>query len=115
MLHYLFRHFFRVAHQQCTIPASHGIEMSAGDGRPAAFLADAGKGFGVTWKEIVNRLLRCFGNVTEGVHANLEFFGRMSRAPAKFPIDVNERTEPPGLAADDGDHQGQSQRPGARE
>src|SRR5208282_1436454 len=76
---------------------------------------DVCKGFGITREKIFNRLLRCFGDVTQGVNADLELVGRMPCAPAKFPIDVNERTEPPRLAADDGDHQRQSEHSGAGE
>ena len=49
------------------------------------------------------------------MNADFEFVGRMSRTAAILSIDVNERAESPRLAADDGDHQRQSQRPGAGE
>ena len=95
--------------------AAHGVELSARNRRPAAFLADAGNGFGVTGIKIFNRPLRRFGDVTQGMNADFELVGRVPGAPAIFPIDVNERTESPCLAANDGNHEWQSQRPGSGE
>ena len=107
--------FFGVAHQQRAVLAAHGVELSARNRWPAAFLANAGNGFDVTRIKIINRPLRRFGDVAQGMNAHFELGGRMSRAPAIFAIDVNERAESPRLAADDRDHQRQSQRPGAGE
>ncbi len=59
--------------------------------------------------------MRRFGDVTKGVNADFELVGRMACAPAIFPIDFHERAESPRLAANDGDHQRQSQRPRAGE
>src|SRR5688572_7079489 len=95
--------------------AAHGVKLSTRDRRPPAFLADAGNSFGVTGIEIINRLLRRFGDVTQGMNADFELVRGMSCTPAIFSVDVNERTEPPRLAANDGDHQRQSERPGASE
>ena len=98
-----------------TMLAAHGIEMRACNRRPAAFPADFGESFGITRKEIVNCLLCCFGDVTQGMDADLEFFGRMACAPAIFAIHIHEWTEPPRLPADDRDHQRQSEHAGAGE
>src|SRR6266567_1853506 len=110
-----FRNFFGVAHQQRAVLAPPGVELSTGDGRPAAFLADASNGLGVTAEKIIDRLLRGFGDVTQGMNADSKLVGRMSRTPATFAIDVNERAKSPRLAANDRDHQRQSERPGAGE
>ena len=45
--------------------------------------------------------------------ADLELLRRVASATAGFAVEVDERAEAVGFAADDGDHQGKSQRAGA--
>jgi len=58
--------------------APHGVKVGSGDGRPAAFLADASNRLGVAGVKIINRLLRRFGDVAQGMNADFELVGRMS-------------------------------------
>ena len=76
--------FFGVAYQQRPMLAPNDVKMGSGDGRPAAFLADARNSFGVAGVKIINRLLRRFGDVTQGMNADFKLVGRMSRTPSMF-------------------------------
>src|SRR5205085_12284616 len=48
-------------------------------------------------------------------HSHLQTIGSESGQPPGFAIEVDERPETPGLAADDRDHQRQAERAGAGE
>src|SRR5882757_6924319 len=63
---------FGVAYHECSAGAAEGFELTAGNGRPAALLADLGEGFGVTGEEVVGGLLVRVGYVAEGVDADFE-------------------------------------------
>ena len=96
---------FGVADHECSAGAAEGFELAAGDGRPAALFADFGEGFGVAGEEVVCGLLVGVGDVSEGVDAHFEVFGGVAGALAGFAIEVDERAEAVGFAADDGDHE----------
>ena len=55
------------------------------------------------------------GDVAQGVDADFEGLGSVAGAFACFAIEVDERTEAMGFAADDGDHEGQAEDSGANE
>lgn len=90
---------------QRAVLTKHSIEMCTRDRRPAAFFANLSERFGVAREKIINRLLSRINDVAQRMNADFELVGCMSRAPSIFPIDVNERTEPPRLATNDSDHQ----------
>ena len=73
------------------------------------------EGARVAGKEVVGRLLRRGRDVAERVHADLQLVRRMPGSPAGLAIEIDERTEAAGLAADDRDHQRKPERAGASE
>jgi hypothetical protein len=106
---------FGIADQECASGAAEGFELGAGDGRPAALFADLGEGFGVAGEEIVGGLLVGVGYIAEGVDSYFEFLGSVPGAFAGFAVEVDERAEAVGFAADDGDHERKSEDAGANE
>ena len=104
-----------VADQQGAGGLAERFELAAGDGGPAALAADLGEGFGVAGEEIVGGLAVGFGDVAEGVDADLEVFRGMSGAAARLAVEVDERAEAVRLAADDRDHEREAERAGAGE
>ena len=106
---------FGVTDHESAAGAAECFELAAGDGRPAALLADPGEGFGVAGEEVVCGLLVGVGDVAEGVDADFELFGGVAGALAGFAVEVNERAEAMGLAADDGDHERKAEDAGADE
>src|SRR4030081_1875452 len=105
----LFCDFVRVADQQCPLRASLSIEIRASDGTPATFFPYISKRTGVAGKEIISGLLRRRCDVAERVHADFEPVGRVSRTSARFPIEIDERTEAVRMPTNDGDHQGKAE------
>src|SRR5882757_5012373 len=106
---------FGIADEECALGAAEGFELAAGDGRPAALLADLGEGFGVAGEEVVGGLLVSVGYVAEGVDADFEFLGGVAGAFAGFAVEVDEGAEAVGFAADDGDHQRKAEDTGTDE
>src|SRR5882762_4132148 len=100
----LLDHFVCVADKQRALRGSLRIESSTGDRRPSALLCDRGEGADIAWKEVVDRLLRCRRDIAQGVHANFQSIGRVSKALAGFPVEINERTEAPRFTVNDCDH-----------
>jgi hypothetical protein len=63
----LFRDRFGVADQQRAGGSADGVELGACGGRPAAFLANFGKGVRVTWKEYFCGFVRGVREKTNGM------------------------------------------------
>ena len=106
---------FGVADDEGSGGAAEGVELAAGGWGPAALFADLGEGLGVAGEEVVGGLLVGVGEEADGVDADFEFFGGVAGAGAGFAVEVDEGTEAVGLAADDGDHEGQAEHAGADE
>ena len=94
---------------------ANSFELAPGDGWPAALLSDLGEGGGVAGEEVVRGLLVGFGDVAEGVDADLEFLGGVSCAAAGLAVQVDEGAEAMGFAANDGDHEREAEGSGAGE
>ena len=91
------------------------IELGAGGGGPAAFLAYFGEGVGITWEESFGGFGGGVCEKADGVEADGELLGGMSGATTGFAVEINEGAETDGLAADDGDHERKSEHAGADE
>src|ERR1700733_1474126 len=105
--------FFRdrssVTYQQRSSGPALCVELRAGGGRPAAFLADFGKSVCVTWKESIRGFVCGVREKADGMKTDSEAVGGMAGASPGFAVEVNERAETYRLAADDGDHERKSE------
>ena len=99
----LLDYFFGVADEHRALRGSLRIKVSTGDGGPSALLRDRGDGARVTWKEVVNGLLRRRCDIAQGVYADSQSIGRVSEPLASFSVEINERPEAPRFTADDCD------------
>jgi hypothetical protein len=106
---------FGVADEERSGGAAEGVVLAACGWRPAALFADLGEGMGVAVVEIVGGLLGGVAEEADGVNADFELVGGVAGAGSGFAVEVNEGTEAVGLAADDGDHEGQAEHAGADE
>ena len=104
-----FRDGLRRADEQCAGGAEQRVEVAARDGRPTALAADLGEGARVAREKLVGGLLVGLGNVAEHVQTDVKFFGRVAGLRAGLAIQVDQRTEPVRLSADDRDHERQAE------
>src|ERR1700723_2794615 len=89
--------FFRdrssVTYQQRSSGPALCVELRAGGGRPAAFLADFGKRLRVTWKESIRGFVCGVREKADGMKTDSEAVGGMAGASPGFAVEVNERAE----------------------
>src|SRR6185295_635949 len=105
----------RIPDQQRAVRPSLGIEPGAGRGRPATLLADVGESTGVAGEELVGGFLRGLRDVPERMDPDLQSIRRVSVLVTRFSIQIDQGPEAPRFAADDRDHQWQSESPGTGE
>ncbi len=106
---------FGVADEERAGGAAEGVVLAACGGGPAALFADLGEGVRVAGEEVVGGLLGGVAEEADGVEADFEFVGGVAGAGSGFAVEVDEGAEAVGLAADDGDHEGQAEHAGADE
>ena len=78
----LFRDRVGVADQECPGRPTQGIELSAGGGWPAAFLADFGKCVRIAWIEYLRGFVTGSCEKADGMKTYGKSFGRMTGAAA---------------------------------
>ncbi len=108
-------HLVRFAYDEGSGRTAEGVELGARGWRPAALFADLGEGLGVAGEEVVGGFGGGVGDVAEHVEADLEGLRGVAGAGTGLAIEIDEGTEAVGLAADDGDHEGQAEDAGAGE
>src|SRR5580692_518151 len=111
----LFRDRFSIADQQRAGRSTQGVELRACGGRPAAFLANFGKGVGIAWKEYFRGFVRVSSEKAHGMKTYCKSLGRMSSAAPSLAIEVYEWTEAPRFTADYGHHKRKSEHACANE
>src|ERR1700760_3190038 len=89
--------------------------MRAGHRGPAALLADLRKCFCVAGEEVVCCLRVGVCHIAQGMDAYFELVSTVTRAKARLAIEINERAKTLRFAADDGNHERESERAGTRE
>src|SRR6202034_1171199 len=109
----LLRHLLWRAHEQMTLRRAARIELSATHRRPAALAPDAVHHLRVGPEELVGRALGGVSYVHVRVDADRQLRGLHLSSPGRLAIKLYQRREASGGAADDGDHQGQAEHPGA--
>src|SRR5213075_1852912 len=97
-----------LADQQRTMRTELRVESGARHWRPAALFCDIRHGARKARKEFVCSLFPCWRNIPERVHAYFQTIGCVARTCASFTMQVDQRTEPAGLASNDCDHQRQA-------
>src|ERR1700721_672660 len=112
---YLLRNRFGVANQQRTRGSAQSVKLRPGSWGPAAFFTDLGERVGISRVEIVCSLLGRVSQKADCVKAYDEFLGGVAGAPPRFAIKLDERPKSLWFAANDGDHQRESERAGANE
>src|SRR5207302_7394513 len=100
---------------QCPARAALRVEVGAGDSAPATLFAGLAHAINITGTELLNCLLQRRCDVADGVNADFELVGRISRPPAGLTVQVHERTEATRISTDDRNHQRQSECTGSRE
>jgi hypothetical protein len=111
----LFRYCRRIPNQERSRLSTQCIVLPTRHRRPAAFFADLGEHPLVSGVVVVGCLLRRLTWKAQRVDSDLQLLSRMARPPSCFAIQVDQRTEPVRLAANDCDHQGEAQHTGANE
>ena len=81
-----------------------GIEAGSIDGGPTALFADPGEGFGVTRVILINRLGATRCHIAQRMDAHAEALGGVTGLGASLAIEVDERAEAVGFAADNCHH-----------
>src|ERR1700737_5561990 len=105
--------FLRIANQQRTLRTSLSVEISASDGTPAALFPNVSERASVARKEIISGLLRRRRDIAERVHTDFESIRGVSRTPARFPVEIDERAEPVRMPTNDGNHQRKTEHAGS--
>src|SRR5581483_6485599 len=78
--------------------AERMVELRARRGRPAALPADLGEALRPTRKEFVRGALVAVGQVTDGVHADLQLLRGKTGAATGLAVEFDQRTEAVWLA-----------------
>jgi hypothetical protein len=81
----------------------------------AAFFADLRERVCISRKEIIGSLLCCVSQKADCVKSDDEFVGGVAGAAPSLAVKIDERPKSLGFSADDRNHQGKSERPGANE
>src|SRR5688572_24631166 len=111
----LFGDVVRLADQERAFRSELCVEVFPRHAPPAPLLGDTFYRLGVAEKESVGRLFPRRGDVPQRVHADLERLAGMAEPLRRFIIEVDQRSKPPCLAADDRHHEGKAKGAGARE
>src|SRR5207245_9333837 len=101
------------AAEQCAARPARLIEMRPRRRPPAALAADAVHHLGLRYVEIIGRLLRCLGDEAMHVEAGGECGWIVAGAPCSLAVDLEQRREAGGLAANDGKRKRQAEHAGA--
>ena len=91
-------------------PATALIELRARQRRPAALAADAAHDLGVRLEERRDRRFRGVGEEAVAVDPDEQLVGRDAGAAARLAIELGQRREARGFAADDRDRERQAER-----
>src|SRR5258708_1410682 len=105
----LLRDRFSVADQQRAGRSALGVELSAGGGWPAAFLANFGKCVRKAWIENFRGFVSAVCEKANGMKTYSKSLGGMTGTAPSLAVEVYERAEAFRFAADYGHHQWKSE------
>src|SRR5438132_4560280 len=111
----LLGHLFGIPDYQCAVRSTLRVEIRSGHRRPSAFLADIRHDASIAGKEVRSRFFRCRGDVSEGVHTDLELLRCMTGLSSSLAVKIDQRAKAPRFAADDRNHQRQPEHARANE
>src|SRR5580704_10509549 len=103
-----------IANEQSTFWLKKRFELTTRNRRPATLPPNFGEGPGVTWEELIRRLLIGIRNIAQRVNSNLQPVQRMTGATARLAVEINQGAKPARFTADDGHHQRKAECSGAR-
>src|SRR5579859_1427578 len=103
-IEYLLCYGFGIADQQRTGGSAQSIKLCPRSWRPAAFLANLGKGMCISRIKVLCGLLRGVSQEADGVKAHDEFLCGVADTTPSLAIKVDKWPEALGFAANNGHH-----------